>query len=163
MAMIIGWGLLATLLAASAVMKLSHRRAVVESYTRAGVPEDKLNALAVLLLVGATGLVAEIFVRPIGLAAGVGVVVYFLAAIIAHVRARDTRRLASPLALEVLPIAALVLRAMTLETPRDNQQPSMKSPTRMCSSRSRARMYTRRVMVNASRGPTDAWYATLIG
>jgi len=62
----------------------------------AAIPEDKL-----------------IFVRPIGLAAGVGVVVYFLAAIIAHVHARDTRRLANPLALEVLAIAALVLRAMT--------------------------------------------------
>ena len=83
------------LLAASAVMKLTHRRSVVESYTRAGVPEDKFNALAVLLLVGATGLVAGIFVRPIGLAAGVGVVMYFLAAIIAHVRERhEAARLA---------------------------------------------------------------------
>lgn len=101
--------LLAALLVFAAVRKLSHRPEVVASYTRVGVPEDRLDQLAWILLAGAAGLVAGLFWPPVGVAAGIGLVVYFLLAIVAHVRADDARNLPTPVALELLAVASLVL------------------------------------------------------
>jgi DoxX-like family len=102
---------LASLLAFAAVRKLSHRPEVVASYTRVGVPEDKLNYLALILLAGAAGLIVGLFWGPLGVAAAAGLVVYFLLAIGAHIRASDAANLPTPLAIELLAGAALVLRA----------------------------------------------------
>ena len=102
--------LLAAALAFSAIRKLSHRPEVVRTYTRVGVPEARLDHLAIILLAGSAGLVAGLFWTPIGLAAGVGVVVYFLLAIAAHVRAGDQEHLPTPLVIEGLALAALALR-----------------------------------------------------
>ena len=106
--------LLAALLAFAAIRKLSHRREVTETYTRVGVPEGKLDYLAMILLGGAAGLVLGLFWGPIGVAAAVGLVVYFLLAIVAHVRADDTGNLATPIVIELMALAALVLRLGTL-------------------------------------------------
>jgi DoxX-like family len=73
-------GLLAALLAFSAVRKLSHAPDVVESYARAGVREEWLNPLAIVLLAGATGLVGGLLWEPLGLAAAGALIVYFLVA-----------------------------------------------------------------------------------
>jgi uncharacterized membrane protein YbjE (DUF340 family) len=106
--------LLAAVLAFSAIRKLSHRREVVATYTRVGVPEDKLDYLALILLAGAAGLVVGLFWGPLGVAAAVGLVVYFLLAIGAHVRADDTVHLPTPVVIELMAVAALVLRAGSL-------------------------------------------------
>ena len=102
--------LLAALLAFAAVRKLGHRPEVVETYVRVGVPEERLDLLAVVLLAGAAGLLAGIAWRPLGVAAASCLVLYFLVAIAAHIRARDQRNMATPLLIELLAIAALVLR-----------------------------------------------------
>ena len=102
--------LLAALLAFSAIRKLSHRPEVVEAYLRAGVPEDKLNYLAITLLAGAAGLVVGLFWDPLGLAAALALVVYFLVAMAFHLRAGDAEHLPTPLVMELLATAALVLR-----------------------------------------------------
>jgi hypothetical protein len=114
LATIIVSALLATLLAIAAIRKLSHRQAVVETYVRVGVPEDRLDYLAAILLAGAAGLILGLFWPPIGAAAGAGVVVYFLVAIAFHVRADDVANLPTPLALEATAIAALALRLASL-------------------------------------------------
>lgn len=101
--------LLALLLVVTAVRKLSHRPAVVTSYRRTGVPEGRLNQLAVILLAGAAGLVGGIFWRPAGIAAAGGLVLYFAVAIGFHVRFRDTAHVATPIVYGVLAVAALVL------------------------------------------------------
>jgi len=106
--------LLAALLAFSAIRKLSHRPDVVATYTRVGVPEDKLDLLALVLLAGAAGLVAGLFWGPLGVAAAAGLVAYFLLAISAHIRADDTARLPTPAAIELMAVAALILRAGSL-------------------------------------------------
>lgn len=106
--------LLASTLGFSAVRKLSHRPEVVQTYVRVGVPEDKLDYLAVILLAGAAGLVLGLVWAPIGVAAGIGVVTYFLLAVAAHVRADDTRNLPAPLLIELVAAAALALRVATL-------------------------------------------------
>jgi hypothetical protein len=101
--------LLAALLVFAAARKLSHRPEVVATYTRVGVPEDRLDLLAWLLIAGAAGLLAGLAWHPIGVAAGIGLVVYFLLAIAAHVRANDARNLLAPVVMELLAVASLVL------------------------------------------------------
>jgi len=106
--------LLAATLAYAAVRKLSHRPEVVGSYVRVGVPEDKLDYLAVVLLTGAVGLVIGLFLAPIGIAAAIGVLCYFTLAVAAHIRADDTENLPTPAAIVLVSVAALVLRLSTL-------------------------------------------------
>jgi hypothetical protein len=47
---------LAIFLIISTIRKLGHESSVVQSYVRVGVPEDRLNQLAIMLLLGAAGL-----------------------------------------------------------------------------------------------------------
>jgi len=101
--------LLAALLIVAAVRKLSHREPVVRSYVRVGVPPDKLNYLAVILLAGAAGLMVGPLWAPIGAAAAVGLVCYFGLAVAAHIRADDAKNLAAPILMLAMAIAALVL------------------------------------------------------
>jgi DoxX-like family len=101
---------LAASLAFAAIRKLGHRPDVVESYARVGVPEEKLGVLAFILLAGAAGLVAGLFWEPIGVAAMVGVVCYFVLAVAAHIRFHDERHLGTPVVILLLAVAALVLR-----------------------------------------------------
>jgi hypothetical protein len=101
---------LAALLVLTAARKLSHRDDVVASYARVGVPEARLNQLAMILLLGAAGLIIGIVWAPIGVAAAIGLVAYFVAAVAAHIRADDVGRLPTPLAFEGLAVAALALR-----------------------------------------------------
>lgn len=105
---------LAGVLTLSAVRKLSHRAEVVSTYVRVGVPEDKLNHLAVILLAGAVGLLAGLAWAPVGVAAAIGLIVYFVAAVGFHIRARDIRNAPTPAVLAVIAVAALVLRLATL-------------------------------------------------
>ena len=106
--------LLAAIVAFSAIRKLSHRPEVVATYTRVGVPENKLDYLALILLAGAAGLVAGLFWGPLGVAAAVGLSVYFLFAIGAHIRADDAVHLPTPVLIELMAVAALVLRTGSL-------------------------------------------------
>ena len=106
--------LLAVLLAFAAIRKLSHREEVVRSYARVGVPEGKLDHLAMILLAGATGLILGIFWAPIGVAAAIGVVCYFLVAIAFHIRADDAKNLPTPVVIELIAVAALILRLEAL-------------------------------------------------
>jgi hypothetical protein len=101
---------LAGLLALSAVLKLSHRERVVQSYARLGVPEHKLNALALLLLAGALGLVLGLWWRWLGMAAAAALVCYFSVAIGVHIRAKDRKGLATPLLLALLAAGCLALQ-----------------------------------------------------
>lgn len=106
--------LLAAALAYAAIRKLSHRPEVVETYVRVGVPEDKLDYLALILLAGAAGLILGLLWAPIGVAAAIGLVLYFLAAIGFHIRANDIANLPTPALIELTATAALILRLGTL-------------------------------------------------
>ena len=113
-ALIVVSALLAALLGYAAVRKLSHRPEVVAAYARVGVPEDKLDYLAVILFVGAGGLVAGLAWAPLGVAAAAALVVYFALAIGAHVRARDFAHLPTPVLMILLAGAVSALRIATL-------------------------------------------------
>lgn len=75
---------------------------------------DKLGYLAVILLAGAAGLLAGLLWAPIGIAAASGLIAYFVLAVAAHIRADDVENLPTPAAIELLAVAALVLRLVTL-------------------------------------------------
>lgn len=64
------------------------REQVIANMNRAGVPGSWLPRLAALRTAGALGLVVGLVVPPVGAAAAVGVVLYFVGAIITHLRAR---------------------------------------------------------------------------
>lgn len=113
-ATIIVSALLAALLAFAAVRKLSHRPELVQTYVRLGVPEDKINHLAVILLAGAAGLILGLFWAPVGLAAALGVVCYFIAAIAFHIRADDLGNLPTPVVIALIGAATLTLRLASL-------------------------------------------------
>jgi hypothetical protein len=103
--------LLALLMSYAAIRKLSHRPEVVATYTRVGVPEERLDLLAATLLAGAAGLLLGLLWAPLGVAAGAAIVLYFLVAIAAHIRSRDLEHLPTPIVMELLAIGATALRA----------------------------------------------------
>lgn len=101
---------LAALLVYAAARKFSHAAEVVRSYARLGVPERRLNALAVILLVGAAGLLAGLWWQPLGIAAAACLAAYFAVACGFHVRFRDTRNLPTPVIMATLAVSSLVLQ-----------------------------------------------------
>jgi hypothetical protein len=83
-----------TLLAAianafSAMLDFVRYRQVLVNMARAGVSESWLTTLGVLKAAGALGLLVGFSVPLIGIAAAIGLVLFFVAAIITHLRARD--------------------------------------------------------------------------
>ncbi|MFC7447744.1 DoxX family protein [Rhodococcus daqingensis] len=102
--------LLAALLGFAAIRKLSHRDRVVQSYARVGVPENRLNTLAAILLAGAAGLILGLAWAPLGVAAATGVICYFAGAVAFHLRAHDAKNLPVPLAYAAVAVVALALR-----------------------------------------------------
>lgn len=110
LAMAIVTVLLAALLTVSATIKLTRREPYIQGYLRVGVPEERLDHLALLLLAGAAGLLLGLVWAPVGIAAAGAVTVYFLVAIAAHIRAGDGRNLPTPVMLATLAALALALR-----------------------------------------------------
>jgi uncharacterized membrane protein YphA (DoxX/SURF4 family) len=103
--------LLAVLLAFSATGKLRKDPAQLEVMRTVKFPADKLWLLACAEIAGAAGLLIGLIWWPLGAAAAIGVVLYFIGAVGSHLRVRDSARNAAiPL---VLAIAALVLRLAT--------------------------------------------------
>ncbi|MEV6559895.1 DoxX family protein [Nocardia sp. NPDC051756] len=74
-----------------------------------GIPDWTLYPLAVIKAAGALGLLAGLAVPPLGLAAAICLVLYFLGAILTIVRARGYGDLAYPMPYLALAAASLVL------------------------------------------------------
>jgi hypothetical protein len=82
---------------------------VVAFMHEVGVPESWLPKLAALKLAGALGLLAGLAVQPIGIAAGVGLVLYFVGAVSTHIRARVISSIGFPATYLGLSTASLAL------------------------------------------------------
>jgi hypothetical protein len=77
------------------------------------VPRSTLPALAALKLAGAAGLLVGLLaVRPIGTAAAVGLVVFFVGAVAVHLRARVLHNIAFPGAYLVAAATSLALAVL---------------------------------------------------
>ena len=104
--------LLAVAALGSGLAKLSKQPALIESLTGLGVPASWIPLLAIAELAGAVGLVVGFWVAPLGIAAAIGLVLYFAGAVATHIRAKDPK-FQPPAALMLLSIVALVLRIIT--------------------------------------------------
>ena len=102
-------GLLAVGLAASATLDFVRNQQLLTTMARVGVPESWLTMLGILKAAGALGLLVGLRVPLIGWAAAVGVILYFVGAIVTHLRAREYT-VAPPVVVLLLAVAALVLR-----------------------------------------------------
>jgi hypothetical protein len=95
----------------SGVAALVHFGPILPGMARAGVPESWLTMLGVLKTAGAVGLLLGLIGVPlIGTAAAIGLVVFFVGAIITHLRARDyARQFGLAIGLFILAVSTLVL------------------------------------------------------
>ena len=84
---------------------------LLANMTRLGIPESWLPALGVLKAAGALGLLFGIAVPLIGVAAAAGLTLFFVGAVITHLRAGD-RSLGNgvPILFLLLAVSALMLR-----------------------------------------------------
>ncbi|MDK0523874.1 DoxX family protein [Streptomyces sp. ML-6] len=81
--------LLSLMLVVSGRGKLVKDPKIMPVMAAVGVSPGMVPVLAVLEFAGAAGLLVGIGYRPLGVAAAVGVVLYFLGAVIAHLRVKD--------------------------------------------------------------------------
>jgi DoxX-like family len=83
---------------------------VLSSMDRLGIPEAQLLPLGVLKAAGAAGLLVGIGVPLVGVAAGLGLVLFFVGAIVTAVRAHWYAHIPQPAMFLLLAAGALVLR-----------------------------------------------------
>lgn len=100
----------AVVTAAIAVADLVPAKFVLANSAEVGVPRSWLPALAAAKLAGAAGLIVGLLgLRALGIAAAVGLVLFFVGAVITHLRARVLYNIAFPGAFLCLSAAALAL------------------------------------------------------
>ncbi|MDO0937303.1 DoxX family protein [Streptomyces sp. DG2A-72] len=105
---------LSLVLVASGRAKLVRDEKITEGMRKIGVPDSWLPRLAALEIAGALGLIGGIFYRPLGIAAAIGAVLYFIGAVITHLRAGDAKGAPVPTVLILLSAAPLPLGIATL-------------------------------------------------
>ncbi|BCY12132.1 hypothetical protein L3i22_072200 [Actinoplanes sp. L3-i22] len=91
----------------SAVAKIRGVERVTGVLSAAGVPRSWFVPLALLNIAGGLGLLIGILWRPLGVAAAVGLVLYYAGAVITHARVRDVKGM--PLPAVLLAFAAVTL------------------------------------------------------
>lgn len=92
------------------VADLARAKMVLANGAEVGVPPSWIPMLATLKAAGATGLLLGLLgFRFLGIAAAVGLTLFFIGAIAAHVRARVFYNLAFPGTFLALAVASLVL------------------------------------------------------
>lgn len=100
---------LALALVGSASAKLAKKDQVVLPITSIGVSATWLPYLAGLEILGAVGLIVGLAVPFVGMAAAFGIILYFVGAVTAHLRAGDSN-IAAPAFLAFMAVGALLLR-----------------------------------------------------
>ncbi len=99
--------------AAEVVAKAVRAQFVMQNSTEVGVAPKWIPYLAVIEGAGVAGLVAGLFgLESIGLAAAAGLVLFFVGAVAAHVRARVFHNIAFPAGFLVLALAATAFFAL---------------------------------------------------
>ncbi|MEV7099514.1 DoxX family protein [Amycolatopsis sp. NPDC051045] len=93
----------------SAVSMFARAKWVVEPITEYGVPASWWPWLGTAKAAGALGLIAGLFWPPIGIAAAIGLILYFTGALVTVARARSYAHLAYPVLYLAPVVTALVL------------------------------------------------------
>ena len=97
----------------SATLDFIRFKQILINMAKVGVSESWLTMLGALKAAGALGLLVGIRVPLIGIAAAVGLVLFFVGAIITHLRGRDYS-FGLAIVFLLIAVAALVLRVATL-------------------------------------------------
>ncbi|WP_275007055.1 DoxX family protein [Promicromonospora iranensis] len=105
--------LLALATALSGYNKVTRNPQLVESLHKVGVTDRYVPVLGTLLLAGAAGTAVGIWWAPIGIAATACFVLYFLGALVAHLRVKDWPGVGPTAGLMLFSAAALVLRLLS--------------------------------------------------
>ncbi|WP_158885874.1 DoxX family protein [Amycolatopsis anabasis] len=93
-----------------AVADLARAKFVLANSAEVGLPRSWIPPLAALKAAGAIGLLLGLVgVRPLGIAAAIGLVLFFAGALIAHLRARVFYNIAFPGVYFGLAVASLAL------------------------------------------------------
>ncbi|MCZ9350826.1 DoxX family protein [Streptomyces mutabilis] len=96
-----------------ALADLRRARFVLANSAEVEVPASWLPGLAALKAAGAAGLLVGLLgVRPLGVASAAGLVLFFVGAVAAHIRARVLHNIAFPIGYLALNAAVLVLATM---------------------------------------------------
>ena len=93
----------------SATLDFTRYKQILINMAKAGVPESWITMLGTLKGAGALGLLVGIRVPLIGTAAAIGLILFFVGAIITHLRAQDYS-FGLAIVFLLLAVAALVLR-----------------------------------------------------
>ena len=104
--------LMATFSGLGTIRRDPHQVKVI--YKTVGVPLKYFPLLAVCEFAGALGLVAGIWWPALGVAAAIGLVLYFVAAVISHLRVGDSKGIGPAGFMLVLTAGALSLRVLTM-------------------------------------------------
>jgi hypothetical protein len=104
---------LALAMLGSGVTKLRRAPAMVSSMATVSVGETTMQRLGLIEVAATVGLLVGLFWAPIGIAAAAGATIYFIGAVVAHLRVGD-RGFGAAAGLAVLAIAALVLKILAL-------------------------------------------------
>ncbi|MEV0701539.1 DoxX family protein [Saccharopolyspora sp. NPDC050389] len=93
-----------------AIADLARANFVLANSAKVDVPQSWLPMLGTLKAAGAAGLLLGLLgFQAIGVAAAIGLVAFFVGAVVAHVRAREIYTIAGPGAFLALAVASLVL------------------------------------------------------
>lgn len=95
----------------SAAGKLTKQPKIIESLKTVGLPDKHVNTLAILEILGAAGVLIGLKSKPLGVISAIALALYFIGAVIAHVRANDAKNAPPAAVLALIAIAAAVLRA----------------------------------------------------
>jgi hypothetical protein len=107
--------LVALMAAGSGVAKIRRDPKVVHViHETVGVPLKFFPLLALCEFAAALGLVVGIWWPPLGVAAGIGLVLYFTGAIVSHLRVGDIKGIGPAAFIFVAVVGALVLRFVTM-------------------------------------------------
>jgi len=100
---------------AAAIADFARAQFVLDNAAAVHLSDRSITPLGVLKAAGAAGLIVGLFGVPvIGLAAAVGLVLFFIGAVAFHVRYRVYHNIGFPLTFLALAVATLVLTAVRL-------------------------------------------------
>lgn len=105
--------LLVIVLVGSAGAKLAKVDKILDTMGTVGVPQSALPLLAAAEIAGAIGLVVGFLWWPLGVAAAIGVVLYFAGAVISHLRVKDVKNVAPAAVFGLVAVVVLVLLLTT--------------------------------------------------
>jgi DoxX-like family len=97
----------------SATAQVTGNKVVIENLVHLGLPPGIRPFLASCLISGGVGLLVGIWYPPLGIAAAVGLVLYFVGALAAHLRKGDVKGLPIPTVFLLFAAAALALLALS--------------------------------------------------